>query len=98
MDKPIKDPRDVKDDLRDKGYSKAARFLMLLGKEEAARVMKHLDEEEVAGITMEISQVDKIEATEATSILEEFGYLIKTGSSGQGWSGHGRGHTSKSFR
>ena len=32
MDKPIKDPRDIKDDLREKGYSKAARFLMLLGK------------------------------------------------------------------
>ena len=72
------DPKDVKDNLRDKGYSKAARFLMLLGKEEAARVMKHLDEEEVAGITMEIAQVDKIEATEANNILEEFGYLVKT--------------------
>jgi flagellar motor switch protein FliG len=78
MDKPTLDPRDVKDSLRDKGYSKAARFLMLLGKEEAARVMKHLDEEEVAGITKEIAQVDKIEATEATNILEEFGYLLKT--------------------
>ena len=72
------DPREIKDNLRDKGYTKAARFLMLLGKEEAARVMKHLDEQEVAGITKEIAQVDKIESTEATKILEEFGYLIKT--------------------
>ena len=47
------DPRDIKDNLRDKGYSKAARFLMLLGQEEAAKVMKHLDEEEVAGISRE---------------------------------------------
>ncbi|UCF97585.1 MAG: flagellar motor switch protein FliG [Spirochaetaceae bacterium] len=72
------DPHDIKDNLRDKGYSKAARFLMLLGKEEAARVMKHLDEEEVAGITKEIAQVDKIDSSEAAKILEEFGYLIKT--------------------
>lgn len=72
------DPRDVKDNLRDKGYSKAARFLMLLGKEEAARVMKHLDEEEVAGITREIAQVDRIDSGEAANILEEFGYLLKT--------------------
>jgi flagellar motor switch protein FliG len=72
------DPREIKDNLRDKGYSKAARFLMLLGKEEAAKVMKHLDEEEVAGITKEIAQVDKIESNEATKILEEFGYLLKT--------------------
>ena len=78
MDEPIMDPRDVKDNLRDKGYSKAARFLMLLGKEEAARVMRHLDEEEVAGITKEIAQVNKIEASEANNILEEFGYLVKT--------------------
>ncbi len=72
------DPREIKDNLRDKGYSKAARFLMLLGKEEAAKVMKHLDEEEVAGITREIAQVDKIESNEAAKILEEFGYLLKT--------------------
>jgi flagellar motor switch protein FliG len=71
-------PKDVKDNLRDKGYSKAARFLMLLGKEEAARVMKHLDEEEVAGITKEIARVEKIDSSEATKILEEFGYLLKT--------------------
>ncbi|MEE8592280.1 MAG: FliG C-terminal domain-containing protein [Spirochaetia bacterium] len=72
------DPREIKDNLRDKGYSKAARFLMLLGKEEAAKVMRHLDEEEVAGITKEIAQVDKIESNEAIKILEEFGYLLKT--------------------
>ena len=72
------DPQEIKDNLRDKGYSKAARFLMLLGKEEAAKVMRHLDEEEVAGITKEIAQVDKIESKEARKILEEFGYLLKT--------------------
>jgi len=72
------DPREIKDNLRDKGYSKAARFLMLLGKEEAAKVMRHLNEEEVAGITKEIAQVDKIESNEATKILEEFGYLLRT--------------------
>ena len=51
---------------------------MLLGKEEAAKVMKHLEEEEIAGITKEIAQIDKIESNEATKILEEFGYLLKT--------------------
>lgn len=75
---PVMDPRDVKDSLRDKGYAKAARFLMLLGKEEAARVMKHLDEQEVAGITREIAQTGTIDAREAARILEEFGYLVKT--------------------
>ncbi len=64
--------------MRDKGYSKAARFLMLLGKEEAAEVMKHLSEDEVAGITEEIARVKTIESREATKIFEEFGYLLKT--------------------
>jgi flagellar motor switch protein FliG len=72
------DARQAKDTLRDKGYSKAARFLMLLGKEEAAKVLRHLSEEEVAGISREIAQVDKIEGREAAKILEEFGYLLKT--------------------
>jgi flagellar motor switch protein FliG len=71
-------PKDVKDSLRDKGYCKAARFLMLLGKEEAAKVLKHLNDEEVAGITGEIAQVQRIESSEAAKILEEFGYLLKT--------------------
>ena len=32
---------------RDKGFAKAARFLMLLGQDEAANSMKHLNHEEV---------------------------------------------------
>lgn len=71
-------PKDLKDSLRDKGYSKAARFLMLLGQEEAAKVLRHLSEEEVAGITGEIAQVERIDSSEAAKILEEFGYLLKT--------------------
>jgi flagellar motor switch protein FliG len=70
--------REAKDALRDKGYSKAARFLMILGQEQAAKVLRHLSEEEVAGITREIAQVEKVESDEAVKILEEFGYLLKT--------------------
>jgi flagellar motor switch protein FliG len=70
--------REAKDALRDKGYSKAARFLMILGQEQAAKVLRHLSEEEVAGITREIAQVEKVEGPEAVKILEEFGYLLKT--------------------
>ncbi len=66
------------DDPRDKGYGKAARFLTLLGKEQAASVMKHLSEEEVAGISEEIARLDKVDSREAARILEEFGYLMKT--------------------
>jgi flagellar motor switch protein FliG len=70
--------REAKDALRDKGYAKAARFLMILGQEQAAEVLRHLNEEEVSGITREIAQVEKVDSDEAAKILEEFGYLLKT--------------------
>jgi flagellar motor switch protein FliG len=70
--------REAKDALRDKGYAKAARFLMILGKEQAAAVLKHLSQEEVAGITREIAQIETVDAQEAGRILEEFGVLLKT--------------------
>jgi hypothetical protein len=39
----------------------AARFLVLLGKEQAAEVLKHLSEEEVAGITKEIAALERMD-------------------------------------
>jgi flagellar motor switch protein FliG len=71
-------PGNPKDVARDKGYEKAARFLVLLGKEQASEVLKHLSEEEVAGITREIAALERLDTAEAAKILEEFGYLVKT--------------------
>jgi flagellar motor switch protein FliG len=71
-------PGNPKDVARDKGYEKAARFLVLLGKEQASEVLKHLSEEEVAGITREIACLERLDTAEAAKILEEFGYLVKT--------------------
>jgi flagellar motor switch protein FliG len=71
-------PGNPKDVARDKGYVKAARFLVLLGKEQASEVLKHLTEEEVAGITKEIATLERLDTGEAAKILEEFGYLMKT--------------------
>ena len=71
-------PGNPQDVARDKGYAKAARFLVLLGKEQASEVLKHLSEEEVAGITREIAALERMDSQEAAKILEEFGYLVKT--------------------
>ena len=68
----------IKETARDAGYRKAARFLMLLGKDEAARVLKHLTPDEVAGVTLEIAKTQKIDQSEASKILEEFGYIRET--------------------
>ncbi len=68
----------IKETSRDAGYRKAARFLMLLGKDEAARVLKHMSPEEVEGITKEIARTQHIDEHEAEKILEEFGYINET--------------------
>jgi len=71
-------PGNPKDEARDAGYAKAARFLVLLGKEQASEVLKHLSEEEVAGISREIANLERMDTREAAKILEEFGYLVRT--------------------
>jgi len=68
----------IKETSRDTGYRKAAQFLMLLGKDEAARVLRHMSPEEVEGITLEIARTQHIESREAAKILEEFGYIRET--------------------
>jgi flagellar motor switch protein FliG len=68
----------LKETSRDAGYRKAAKFLMLLGKDDAARVLRHLSPEEVEGITREIARTQKIDSREAARVLEEFGYVRQT--------------------
>jgi len=68
----------IKETSRDAGYRKAAQFLMLLGKDEASRVLKHMAPEEIEGITREIARTQRIEEREASKVLEEFGYIKET--------------------
>ena len=60
-----------------KGYKKVAKFLLLLGKEEAAQILKHFSKEEIEAITQEIAQVQRIDKAEAESLLEAFGVAGK---------------------
>lgn len=60
-----------------KGTEKAAKFLLLIGQEEAAKVIKHLKAKEIEAITKEIASIDRIDTEEANSILLEFGWLAK---------------------
>ena len=55
------------------GYSKAAKFLLLVGPDQAAEVLKQFSQDEVEKIVREISQVRKLDGRESASILEEFG-------------------------
>jgi len=64
------------------GISKAAKFLLLLGTEQASKVLAHLGPEEIEAVSLEILKVKSIDAPEANDILAEFGWLVKT----KGWS------------
>ncbi len=54
------------------GKQKAAILLISLGPDVASSVYKHLSEEEIEKLTLEISGVKKVESEEKEEILEEF--------------------------
>ncbi|MDO8106122.1 flagellar motor switch protein FliG [Isoptericola sp. b441] len=54
------------------GTQKAALLLVQLGKEQAARVMAQLDESEIEELTTEIARLERIDASAAESVIEEF--------------------------
>lgn len=60
------------------GMEKAAKFLLLLGREEAANVIRHLKPEEIENVSRAIAGIDRIDTAEANEILTEFGWLAKT--------------------
>jgi len=54
------------------GRQKAAILLITLGPETSAEIFKHLREEEIEQLTLEIANVRKVDAAEKEMILEEF--------------------------
>lgn len=60
------------------GIEKAAKFLLLLGQEEAAAVIRHLKGKEVEAVSKAIAGIERIDTTEANEILTEFGWMAKT--------------------
>lgn len=56
-----------------KNYVKAAKLLLLLGKEQSAEILKHFNENEIEEIAKEIIQIKQISKEEAFSFLSELG-------------------------
>src|SRR6478752_1316412 len=54
------------------GRQKAAILLISLGPEVSAQIFKHLREEEIEQLTLEIANVRKVDTLEKDSILAEF--------------------------
>ena len=66
------------------GVKKAAKFLLLLDKEDAAKVISHMKESEVEELSREIALIKKIDTAEARELLREFGLLRRTPSTFDG--------------
>mgnify|MGYP005834512141 CR=1 FL=1 len=80
--KGIPHPRSTLDGLlkvagKEKPYRKVAKFLLLMGKEEASKILRHFSEEEVERIVQQIAQVKRIDPLEAEQLLKEFSYFKK---------------------
>ncbi len=57
------------------GYRKAAKFLLLLNKNEAAEILKQFEDDEVEKIIAELSTIKTVDPVEAEHILQEFHFI-----------------------
>lgn len=58
-------------------YRRVAKFLVIVGIDEAAKILPHLTEEQTEKIIPEIASIQKITPEESASILEEFESLVE---------------------
>lgn len=57
------------------GYRKAAKFLLLLSKDDAAEILKQFNTEEVELIAKELSNIKSVSKDEGSALLKEFQFL-----------------------
>ena len=58
-------------------YRRVAKFLLVIGIDEAAKIMPHLTEEQTEKIIPEIASIQKVTPEEATEVLAEFQSLVE---------------------
>ena len=71
-------------DGRDSVYRRVAKFLLIIGVDEAAKILPHLTEEQTAKIIPEIDSIRSVSPEETSQILEEFETLLKNAREGGG--------------
>ena len=59
-------------DGQDSVYRRVAKFLLLIGEDEAAKILPHLSEKQIEKIIPEIASIRSVDKDEAAVILEEF--------------------------
>jgi flagellar motor switch protein FliG len=60
---------------QERSLRKVAKFLILLGKDEATKVVRHLGEDEIEALGREIATIPSVHPDEAKKILADFGYI-----------------------
>lgn len=80
----LKVPSQVKDNGKDSVYRRVAKFLLLIGVDEAAKILPHLSDEQTEKIIPEIASIRTVSDDEATAILAEFQSLLQRTKEGGG--------------
>lgn len=70
---PVEEPQP---DGKDSVYRRVAKFLLLIGENEAAKILPHLSEKQIEKIIPEIASIRTVTKEEAAVILEEFNGLM----------------------
>lgn len=70
---PVEKPQE---DGTDSVYRRVAKFLLLIGEDEAAKILPHLSEPQIEKIIPEIASIRSVSKEEASVILEEFNGLL----------------------
>ena len=71
-------------DGRDSVYRRVAKFFLIIGVDEAAKILPHLTEEQTEKIIPEIASIRSVSPEETRQILEEFETLLKNAREGGG--------------
>lgn len=71
-------------DGRDSVYRRVAKFFLIIGVDEAAKILPHLTEEQTEKIIPEIASIRSVSPEETSQILEEFETLLKNAREGGG--------------
>lgn len=61
---------------KDSVFRRVAKFLMIIGEEEAAKILPHLSDAQIEKIIPEIANIKKVDKDEAQIILDEFSSLL----------------------
>ena len=71
---PVQEPEE---EGKESVYRRVAKFFLLIGEDEAAKILPHLSDKQIEKIIPELASIRSVSKEEATAILEEFQTLLE---------------------